>query len=47
MMTLYHAVRAIQQTPREAIFAFVSANCTPAGDTVIMAQEVSMAIMTK
>jgi hypothetical protein len=47
MMTLCHAITAMQQTPRKAVFALVFANSAPARDTEITAQEVAMAIMTK
>jgi hypothetical protein len=46
-MALCHAVTAMQQTLGKAIFALVFADSTPAGDTEVIVQEVTMAIMTK
>jgi hypothetical protein len=47
VMTLCHAITAMHQRPRKAIFALVFANSALAGVTEIMTQEVAMAIMMK
>jgi hypothetical protein len=46
-MGLYHTAAATQQAPHRAIFALVFGFELPAGDTDILANGVTMAIMTK